>query len=868
MKKITLLWLCLLLSYSAQAQAKWETVFQKADSLQKRQIYRDAIPILEGALALSEKEFGKTSEQYLKTRNYQGFSKIFVESKRQTEEFLKDNKQLIEQALTPKHSLYAYALYNLAIFYSVTENIALAEGFCRQTVMSSKESLGEQSSLYRKSAKRLGDLCRRSGKLIEAEQWLKGVLQIEKTTLGEKHLDYIVTINFLGVLYSDMGQYIKSETYYKEHTQLIKQYFGEKHPEYAKSIANLAGLYSMLGNRKQAEQLYKQAMTILKVTSGEKTPDYALLINNLAIVNMANGDYTEAEQLYKQSLEIRKEQLGTQSYDYLTTYKNLADLYTTMGLYFKAEKMYLESIETLKKQGDSYMHAFGVVGLSSLYRFVGRYKESKELLEEVLRSGKGNFGEKHYFYNTASVHLSTLHVQMGNYEAAGASFIKSRALSHALIRQNFSFMSEQEKTDYFNNQIKVLLDNFSSFAVEQNKYLAEAYDTQLFTKGILLASTQKMKNRLLNSKDTVVVQKYKQWNALKSAVSKYSQLTKEELAQKNISLDSLETASNNLEKELSLLSESFASLADAKEITWKDVQAKLKNKEAAIEIVRIKHSGIVKTVTDTSDLAKAPNFPQYKLQGSTDTVYYAALIVKKNSKQPELVLLKNGNELEDKYILYQKNMIEYKEKDMLSYDQFWKPIAENLKGIKKVYFSPDGVYNQVSLNTLQNPKTKKYLLQEIQLHLVSNTKDILAFGKNTNVNLKAELLGYPIYDTQRFQISDPAQRALVADTTRAFANFQQVSLLPGTKQEVENISKILFSGRYQVEALLAEKATEENIKGIQSPKLLHLSTHGFFVDKREKNEKIDPMLRSGLLLTGVSDYTRAEIKPDTEDGIL
>ncbi|TAF60232.1 MAG: hypothetical protein EAZ57_07755, partial [Cytophagales bacterium] len=96
--------------------------------------------------------------------------------------------------------------------------------------------------------------------------------------------------------------------------------------------------------------------------------------------------------------------------------------------------------------------------------------------------------------------------------------------------------------------------------------------------------------------------------------------------------------------------------------------------------------------------------------------------------------------------------------------------------------------------------------------MVSNTKDILAFGKNSNSNLKAELLGYPIYDTKKFQIADPAQRALVADTTRALANFQQVSLLPGTKQEVENISKILFSGKYEVEALLAEKATEENIK--------------------------------------------------------
>ncbi|TAF60233.1 MAG: hypothetical protein EAZ57_07760 [Cytophagales bacterium] len=664
---------------SAQAQAKWETLFQKADSLQKKYAHKDAIPVFEEALALAEKDSGKTSEQYLKTLNYLGFSKISAEDKQGTEAFLKNNQQLIEQALTQKHALYAYALYNLAVFYSVTQNTILEEAFCRQTVMFSKASLGEQNSMYRGTARHLGNMCRRSGNWIEAEQWLLDVLRIERMTLSEKHSDYGETINTLGTLYRDMGQYAKAENFYKEHIQLTKQYFGEKQPEYAQSIANLGGLYHMLGNGKQAEQLYKQAMAILKVASGEKTLDYALLINNLAIINTISGDYAAAEQLYKRSLEVIKASLGVQSYEYAYTYKNLADLYSTMGLYFKAEQMYLESIAKLKQQESNYLYAFYAENLASLYLSIGQYDRAQEILEEVLRIRKETVGEKHLEYNIALNRMGTLYTHMNNYEAAGASFIKSRGLSQALIRQNFSFMSEQEKTNYFNYEVKSFIDDFTSFAVERNKYLAEVYDSQLFTKGILLASTQKMKNRLLNSKDTVVVQKYKQWNTLKMAVGKYAQMTREELAQKNISLDSLETESNNLEKELSLLSEFFASLADNKETTWQDIQAKLKKNEAAIEIIRINHFGIEKTVTDTSDLAKAPNFPQYKLQGSTDTIYYAALIVKKNSKQPELVLLKNGNELEDKYIAYQKNMIEYKEKDLLSYDQFWKPIAENLK---------------------------------------------------------------------------------------------------------------------------------------------------------------------------------------------
>jgi hypothetical protein len=97
-----------------------------------------------------------------------------------------------------------------------------------------------------------------------------------------------------------------------------------------------------------------------------------------------------------------------------------------------------------------------------------------------------------------------------------------------------------------------------------------------------------------------------------------------------------------MEKELSLRSENFAKLADKKLVNWKDVQKALKPGEAAVEIVRVKKFGIEKTVTDTSD----PKKPVYQVKGLTDTIYYAALVVKPGSIIPEMVILKNGNDME------------------------------------------------------------------------------------------------------------------------------------------------------------------------------------------------------------------------------
>ncbi|TAE73316.1 MAG: CHAT domain-containing protein, partial [Bacteroidetes bacterium] len=189
----------------------------------------------------------------------------------------------------------------------------------------------------------------------------------------------------------------------------------------------------------------------------------------------------------------------------------------------------------------------------------------------------------------------------------------------------------------------------------------------------------------------------------------------------------------------------------------------------------------------------------------------------------------------------------------------------------KVFLSPDGVYNQISLNTLLNPKTKKYLMDELEIHTVTNTKDILAFGKAENKNLKAELIGFPSYDLDQNTWASLNNEAAEADAfaSRSFsAGFQTVSMLPGTQLEIVNIQSILGQNGYQSGISIAEKATEESVKAVQNPKILHIATHGFFIGANEKNEKIDPMLRSGLLLAGCSNYAKAEEKPQTEDGIL
>ncbi len=91
--------------------------------------------------------------------------------------------------------------------------------------------------------------------------------------------------------------------------------------------------------------------------------------------------------------------------------------------------------------------------------------------------------------------------------------------------------------------------------------------------------------------------------------------------------------------------------------------------------------------------------------------------------------------------------------------------------------------------------------------------------------------------------------------------------LPATTGEGEALRRLLPGARL----LTGEQATEAALKQVSAPKILHIATHGFFLDdlkvgptaRGEGAMRVEnPLLRSGLALAGVNKQTKEE------DGIL
>jgi CHAT domain-containing protein len=431
----------------------------------------------------------------------------------------------------------------------------------------------------------------------------------------------------------------------------------------------------------------------------------------------------------------------------------------------------------------------------------------------------------------------------------------------------FSF-GERAFATYYNAKLKESYENFHSFVKAANEKLpalfpllaAQAYNNLLFTKSISLKGTQRRKEAFLNANDPAINKLYDHW------IEKKQQLIRQYLKTDDpggidtvnkinaAELKKLQSEVNQLENELTIKAKDFKKYLKIIPPDWKSVQAHLKDGEAAIEMIR---------------------FDWRNQLYYTDTSYYAAYIITKNSVSPDVVYLTDAaKDLDDKYYKLYKNSIKFKTTDNESYNHFWKRISEKLvqvsgdKRITKVYFSPDGIYHLINISTLKNPATNEYLLDELDIQYTTSGAELISSpAKDIKT---ATLMGRPAY-----RMENASATALANGETRSYVrSFRDANIpdLPGTEEEVLSIKKEMDLQKIKVNTWLKADATEDKLYKLHSPGILHIATHGYWSPAGESATDgyrvFNAMANSGLLLSGVINYYSSNVYPDTYDGIL
>jgi len=791
---------------------------------------------------------------------------------------------------------YTRCFYTLAALYIDMNKYAEAEGMCAAAVNFYKVILGDTSADYLGALGSMGIIYQGLAKYDKAEEIFlalkkyheslpsppKETLQTLENNLGElyRHMgDYTkaeaallkavslagdtpaaaFSLNNLGIVQKVIGKYAEAEQSYKKSIGIYQSLGKTNHPDYTNPLNNLGELYRTMGRLQEAVYAFEEVIDIRKKLLGTSHPNFANAVNNLALVQFSLGMYPDAEKNLLECKEIYKKTLGEKDAFYANSLNNLASLYKAEGRLSEAEQNYKECLRIFKatygETSDKY--AIYIGGLAGTYRQMKRYDEAIALTLQSLAILKNKLGENHYDYIETEYNLAETYREAGKYMEAEKYYLHSMKGYLLLIEKYFPYLSENDKTAFYYN-VANAFETYNSFVIQQqldfpaashDTLVARMYDNQLAVKSLLLKESEKMRAMIAASTDEGLKKKYNDWMTLREAIVQQYRLSAEDLAEKNVNLPEMELRANQLEQQLTIALKMQLNREEKGAVSWKDVRGALKSGEYAVEMVRT-------------------NF--YTKGRWTDTVYYSALIIDKTSLVPRLVVLINGNELENKSVKEYRKAIKIKTTDEFSYDAFWKPLSGYLGKADKIYFSADGVYQQVSLNSLKNPVSKKYLIEETDINLVSNTSDILYHNKSVN-SKQAAIFSFPDYGVK--------STGDVSSGTRV-PGFPDIKELPGTKIESDSIKKILTTQNWKVKDYLQKEATEEAIKKINSPQVLHIATHGFFLkDIKDNTEKVfgiqseiakqNPLLRSGLILAGAAAIANDSLIDNTrDDGIL
>ena len=657
----------------------------------------------------------------------------------------------------------------------------------------------------------------------------------------------------LARLRQQMGKYKEAELNFKE---AIDGYKKLQSSELKQVYNSFATFYMTLGNYGSAEKIY------LDLLSDKQTSDAltSAVKQNLAAIYQQTLRYEDAERLLKEVLEADKRTIGENHPDFAISLQNLAALYQAMGNFEKAKPLYIKAMEVDSQNGGTQTlnYANKMANLGTIYQETSEPKMARQMLESALKIREILLGKDHPDYMFTLYNLASLNQGLGDITAAAPLYKEVSTFYLKQIKELFPSLSDYEKTAYFNKVSKVIND-YEEFVIQYQQKdiiaLGELFDFRLQTKALLLNASTKVRNTILNSGNSELIAKFSEWLQLKEKLARLASLTLGERKSQQKAITENQEKANELEKWLSTQSEIFSGEFSKQPISWQEIKRALKPGEAAIEMVRI--------------------------SPAKDSVMYAALILRPEVAAPSLLVFADGKKMEGRQFSYYSNTMRFAIDNRISYQLYWQPLEPFLKNVTTVYFSADGVYNKINPLTLFDEQKNQYLIDRLTVRLLSNIRELLQVPDALSPKPSASLFGYPDFRSAS-KLPEPSKVVGVSRNTSASLIVRNgVADLPGTKEEVISIEQILKKSQWNVASNLYKDASEEKLKGISNPDILHIATHGFFIPEKENETTVvysrdislasdNPLTRSGLLLAGVEKNIKgtSQNQPEEEDGIL
>ena len=669
-----------------------------------------------------------------------------------------------------------------------------------------------------------------SGKYKEAESLLLNTIISFENTFDKNTSTYRELLNSISLVYLELYNFNKANDYVQKAKKLFEENldFGDG---YVRCLSIMAGIQVELGyktlGRMMLDVAVRQARNNYKKLGKEQIIDTNQLISNQT-----------KEDLYRFQVS-----------QYAQLLSNAAATYDRTGYVGDAVSLIKEAIFVSNSVGVELAHCYG--NLAGLYLNKSNYREAISNYEKAL-----NLISSPSAFDELSISLSLAKMFANDKDVADVTFKNAEILKNHQ-QYAFTFLSESERQSYWENSgHNIPLQNYIYQQCGNDIHKGVIYDNLLYSKGLLLRTTNELYDRLSKTGNQHALNLYHSMLNTKALMIKETDQSKIKLLQHRC--DSIDKILVDFVGQ----KESFSTT----EISWKEIQNELKDSDIAIEFYCIPNIIISDKYIDSR----------------TEGNIYCAAILKNGYKYPQIIKLITSKELE---MLIEESP--YGSVEL--YNKIWKPLISELKGVTNVYFSADRELHKVALESLMNEEGCS-VNSLWNIYRLSSTRELVR--KKSEIQLKHyALFGGLNYNAEIEEIEDNLSRNGLRSVSSGQNRNDSIPLsrwgmryLPGTKVEVESIQNELQQNNSIITNLYTGlDGTEELLKSLSSKdvNVIHLATHGYFWNKSEANEQkgisalvknkdknTSALLRSGILMSGANHALKGDALPkNMEDGI-
>jgi CHAT domain-containing protein/tetratricopeptide (TPR) repeat protein len=819
----------------------------------------------------------------------------------QAEALLRRAHAIYEAELGPSHLKVARTSHNLGLLLQGMGEYEESRRLTRRAIKIKEEALGPDHPDLATSVCNYAILLEELGEVAEAGSSYQRCVGIFERRLGSDHPDTVKARANYGSLLR-VWDAVAARAEYERALAVTRNALGDDHPQTAWILAVLGDVVAELGDLDAAQSYLEKALGIWEDHPEAELSLQIGAVRGMGELHLARGELDQANRYLERALALELERHGPEHVHIAMVQSQIGELLVRQGLHGRAEAIFEQALELARRTlGEETIGAAEILvrrgdlrtATGDCQGALGDYRRAVSVLEAAYAGETLHTGE-------VRLKIAGCLSEMGATRPAAVAALQAESIGREHLRLMLTGMSESGGLRYASTRASGLDLAFSLLLSGADSEVARAsVDALIRARALTLDEMAFRWQGLLREDEPKLAEPVARLAAARRRLAYLivRGADSEELAGYTQVLREARAARETAERDLAVASRRFRSQEKQRQAGLNEVTAAMPAGALLVGFFRFRlldfeHSG-----------AEAMSEEQGRLS-------YLAFVLEPRAEIPEVVLLGSAEEIEDLVERVLANVEQessgiglgqswsesvYRRDAELLRRRVWDPLRSYFGGSKTVFVVPDSALHLVNLAALPVDDASYLIERGPQIHYLSAERDLAVEPKRPEgKGLLA--LGNPAFDDRSLfaeysgggdlrlaQLAQPGTTVRRARRGRRSScegfDSMRFDELVHTTAEVSDLIELwerLPGSIGGVADLRGAGASESAFKAAApGRRLLHLATHGFFIDENcgasqggigSRALLESPLLRSGLALAGANHRRAASLGED--DGVL